>query len=86
LSSLSACLAPTSPTKARLSGIHIATSRNAMPPPESASRALGTTPQATHPDLLKRALSVRCRTLAAMPEIIQAETRFGWWPATAVAN
>ena len=56
LSSLSACLAPTSPTKARLSGIHIATSRNAMPPPESASRALGTTPQATHPDLLKRAL------------------------------
>jgi hypothetical protein len=57
LSSLSACLAPTSPTKARLSGIHIATSRNAMPPPESASRALGTTPQATHPDLLKRALS-----------------------------
>jgi transposase len=32
------------------------------------------------------ALSARCRTLAAMPEIIQAETRFGWWPATAVAN
>jgi hypothetical protein len=59
LSSLSACLAPTSPTKARLSGIHIATSRNAMPPPESASRALGTTPQATHPDLLKRALTLQ---------------------------
>jgi hypothetical protein len=35
---------------------------------------------------LDTALSARCRTLAAMPEIIQAETRFGWWPATAVAN
>jgi hypothetical protein len=35
---------------------------------------------------LDTALSARCRTLAAMPEIIQAETRFGWWPATTVAN
>ena len=35
---------------------------------------------------LDTALSTRCRTLAAAPEIIKAETRFGWWPATAVAN
>jgi hypothetical protein len=35
---------------------------------------------------LDTALSARCCTLAAMPEIIQAETRFAWWPATAVAN
>jgi hypothetical protein len=37
-------------------------------------------------EALDIALSARCRTLAAMPEIIQAETRFGWWPAAAVAN
>jgi transposase len=37
-------------------------------------------------EALDTALSARCRTLAAMPEIIQAETRFGWWPATAVAS
>jgi hypothetical protein len=24
--------------------------------------------------------------LAAMPEVIKAETRFGWWPTTTVAN
>jgi transposase len=35
---------------------------------------------------LDTALSARCRTLAAMPEIIKAKTRFDWWPATAVAN
>jgi hypothetical protein len=35
---------------------------------------------------LDTALSARCCPLAAMPEIIKAETRFGWWPATAVAN
>ena len=35
---------------------------------------------------LATALSARCCTLAAMPEITKAETRFGWWPATAVAN
>ena len=35
---------------------------------------------------LDTALSARCRALAATPEIIKAETRFGWWPATAVAN
>jgi hypothetical protein len=35
---------------------------------------------------LDTALSARCCTLAAMPEIIKAETGFGWWPATAVAN
>ena len=35
---------------------------------------------------LDTALSARCCTLAAMPEIIQAETRFAWWPATAPAN
>ena len=37
-------------------------------------------------EALDTALSARCCTLAAMPEIIQAETRFDWWPATAVAN
>ena len=37
-------------------------------------------------EALDTALSARCRTLAAMPEIIKAETRFDWWPATAVAN
>jgi hypothetical protein len=35
---------------------------------------------------LDTALSMRCRTLATMPEIIKAETRFGWWPAAALAN
>ena len=35
---------------------------------------------------LDTALSARCRTLAAMPEIIKAETRFGWWPATTIAS
>ncbi len=35
---------------------------------------------------LDAALGERCCTLAAMPEIIQAETCFGWWPATTVAN
>ena len=35
---------------------------------------------------LDTALSARCCTLAAMPEIIKAETHFGWWPAIAVAN
>jgi hypothetical protein len=35
---------------------------------------------------LDTALSARCRTLAAMPEIIQAETCFGWWPTAALAN
>jgi transposase len=35
---------------------------------------------------LDTALSTRCRALAATPEIIKAETRFGWWPAAAAAN
>jgi len=35
---------------------------------------------------LATALSARCCTLAAMPAVIKAETRFAWWPATAVAN
>ena len=35
---------------------------------------------------LDAALGERCRTLAAMPELIKAETHFGWWPAAAVAN
>jgi hypothetical protein len=35
---------------------------------------------------LDTALSTRCRALAATPETIKAETCFGWWPATAVAN
>ena len=56
-SSLSAFPAPTSPTKARLSAVHIATSRNGLPLPERATRALVAASQATHPDLLKRALS-----------------------------
>ena len=30
---------------------------------------------------LGAALSERCRTLAAMPEVIKAATSFGWWPA-----
>lgn len=30
---------------------------------------------------LDAALSERCRTLAAMPEVIKAATSFGWWPA-----
>ena len=30
---------------------------------------------------LDAALSERCRTLAAMPEVIKAATGFGWWPA-----
>ena len=37
-------------------------------------------------EALDTALSARCCTLAAMPGIIEAETRFGWWPATAVAS
>lgn len=35
---------------------------------------------------LDTALSARCSALAAMPEIISAETRFSWWPATGVTN
>jgi transposase len=35
---------------------------------------------------LDTALSTRCQMLAAMPEVIKAETRFGWWPTTTVAN
>jgi transposase len=30
---------------------------------------------------LDAALSERCRTLAAMPEVIKAATHFAWWPA-----
>ncbi len=30
---------------------------------------------------LDAALDERCRTLAAMPEVIKASTNFGWWPA-----
>jgi hypothetical protein len=37
-------------------------------------------------EALDTALSARCCTLAAMPEIIQAVTRFDWWPATAAPN
>ena len=37
-------------------------------------------------EALDTALSARCCTLAAMPEVIQAVTRFDWWPATAVPN
>jgi hypothetical protein len=37
-------------------------------------------------EALDAALSARCCTLAALPEIIQAVTRFDWWPATVVAN
>jgi transposase len=37
-------------------------------------------------ETLDTALSARCRTLAAMPEIIKAETGFGWWPDTVSAN
>jgi hypothetical protein len=37
-------------------------------------------------ETLDTALSARCRALAAMPELIKAETRFGWWPDTVVAN
>ena len=29
---------------------------------------------------LDQALAERCRTLAAMPALIQAHTRFDWWP------
>ena len=35
---------------------------------------------------LDAALSERCCTLAAMPDVIKAETRFGWWPAAIPAN
>ena len=35
---------------------------------------------------LDAALSERCCTLAAMPDVIKAETRFGWWPAAAPAS
>ena len=35
---------------------------------------------------LDAALSERCRTLAAMPEVIKAATHFGWWPAATSAN
>jgi len=31
--------------------------------------------------VLDTALRAHCGSLAAMPEIIKAETRFGWWPA-----
>src|SRR3954452_3173151 len=30
---------------------------------------------------LDAALSERCSTLAAMPEVIKAATHFAWWPA-----
>ena len=30
---------------------------------------------------LDAALGERCRTLAAVPEVIKAATSFGWWPA-----
>jgi hypothetical protein len=30
---------------------------------------------------LDATLAERCRTLAAMPEVIKARTNFGWWPA-----
>jgi transposase len=35
---------------------------------------------------LDAALSERCRTLAAMPEVIKAATHFAWWPAAVPAN
>jgi transposase len=35
---------------------------------------------------LDAALSERCRTLADMPDVIKAETHFGWWPAAAPAS
>jgi hypothetical protein len=35
---------------------------------------------------LDAALSARCRTLAAMPDVIKAATHFGWWPAAIPAN
>jgi DDE superfamily endonuclease len=35
---------------------------------------------------LDAALSERCRTLAAMPEVIKAATNFGWWPTTTPAS
>jgi DDE superfamily endonuclease len=35
---------------------------------------------------LDAALSERCRTLAAMPDVIKAATRFGWWPTATPAN
>ena len=35
---------------------------------------------------LDAALRGRCRTLATMPETIEAATHFGWWPATIPAN
>jgi transposase len=35
---------------------------------------------------LDAALSERCRTLDAMPEVIKAATRFAWWPTTAPAS
>ena len=34
---------------------------------------------------LDTALGARCRTLAAMPGTIEAETHFGWWPTTVLA-
>ena len=35
---------------------------------------------------LDAALSERCRTLAAMPEVIRAATSFGWWPTVTPAS
>jgi DDE superfamily endonuclease len=35
---------------------------------------------------LDAALSERCRTLAAMPDVIKAETHFGWWPTATPAS
>jgi hypothetical protein len=35
---------------------------------------------------LDAALGERCRTLAAMPEVITGVTNFGWWPAAAPAG
>lgn len=35
---------------------------------------------------LDAALSERCRTLAATPEVIKAATHFGWWPSASPAN
>jgi transposase len=49
------------------------------------NEAVANKPFATLKDL-DIALSTRCRALVAEPEIIKAQTHFGWWPATAVAN
>ena len=38
------------------------------------------------PKDLDAALSERCRTLDAMPEVIKAATSFAWWPTTTPAS